>query len=68
MPVSPEAEAALLITGAGGFTVRLKLAVPDPEALVAVKVTVLVPAAVGVPEIAPEVVLIDSPDGRPVAE
>ena len=34
---------------------------------VAVTVTVLVPAVVGVPEIRPVAALIDSPAGRPVA-
>jgi len=35
--------------------------------LVALRVTVELPAAVGVPEIRPEVVFTDKPAGKPVA-
>ncbi len=47
--------------------VSVRLAVPVPMALVAPMVTVLVPLAVGVPVMAPVLVLIDNPPGRPVA-
>jgi hypothetical protein len=46
----------------------MKVAVPVPAVLVAERVTLKVPAAtLGVPEIMPVVVLIESPPGRPVA-
>ena len=65
--VPPVALAALVITGAGGFTVKVKVAVPVPPALVALKLTFEVAAVVGVPEISPVPVLIDKPAGKPVA-
>jgi hypothetical protein len=43
------------------------VAVPVPPALVALKETLEVPAVVGVPEMSPLEVLMDSPAGRPVA-
>ena len=45
--------------------VSVSVADPVPPLLVAVTVTVEVPAAVGVPEINPEVVLTVKPAGRP---
>ena len=53
--------------GAGGLTVSARVIVPVPPALVAFKLTLEVPAVVGVPEIKPVVVLIDKPAGNPVA-
>ena len=47
--------------------VRDKVAEPVPPALVALIVTLKLPAAVGVPEMRPVVVLTDSPAGKPVA-
>ena len=47
--------------------VNVRLALPVPPLLVAVSVTVDVAAAVGVPEINPEVLLTDNPAGNPVA-
>ena len=47
--------------------VRASVAEPVPAALVALSVTLKLPAAVGVPEIRPVVVLTDSPGGNPVA-
>jgi hypothetical protein len=47
--------------------VKTKVAEPVPFALVALSVTLEVPAAVGVPEITPVVVLTESPAGNPVA-
>ena len=55
------------VTGSDGFTVRLKLRVPVPPELVALRPTVAVPVDVGVPEITPVVVLMLKPLGRPVA-
>ena len=49
------------------FIVRAKVAEPVPPALVALSVTLEVPAAAGVPEITPVVVLMESPAGNPVA-
>jgi hypothetical protein len=47
--------------------VKVKVALPVPPALVALMVTVYVPAVVGVPEINPVLVLTDRPAGRLVA-
>jgi hypothetical protein len=52
---------------ADGFTVRLRLAVPAPQLLVALMMTLKDPETDGVPEITPVDVLIERPDGRPVA-
>jgi hypothetical protein len=50
------------------LTVQLNEAEPEaPVVSLAVTVTLGVPAVVGVPEIRPDVELIDSPAGRPVA-
>ena len=46
--------------------VKIKVLVPVPPALVALKLTLEVAAAVGMPEIKPVAVLIVSPAGRPV--
>jgi hypothetical protein len=61
---------ALVTTGAGStapLTVRVRLAVPAPPELTALIATTEVPAAVGVPLIAPVEVLTESPEGNPVA-
>ena len=47
--------------------VRVSVALPVPPALVALMVTVYVPAVVGVPEISPVLVLTVKPAGSPVA-
>ena len=47
--------------------VKVKVALPVPPALVALMVTVYVPAVVGVPEINPVLVFTVSPPGSPVA-
>ena len=65
--MTPTALVTLVITGWGGFTFKVKTSVPLPVAFEAPKVTVEVAATVGVPVIAPEVVLRLSPAGRPVA-
>ena len=54
-------------TGTMVVIVSDRLAVPVPPVLVALNVTVDVPAAVGVPEINPDVVFTDRPAGNPVA-
>ena len=68
MIVPPEL-VELVITGAepAGLIVRLKVAVPVPPALVALKATLKVPLAVGVPEMRPDVVFTERPPGKPVA-
>ena len=47
--------------------VSVRVALPVPPLLVALSVTVEVPAAVGVPEISPVPVLTARPAGNPVA-
>ena len=47
--------------------VRVKVAVPVPTALVALRATVEVPSVVGVPEIKPVPVFTDRPAGNPTA-
>ena len=47
--------------------VKVSVALPVPPALVALIVTVYVPAVVGVPEITPVVVFTVNPPGSPVA-
>ena len=44
-----------------------RVAVPVPPELVALRVTGLLPTAVGVPEMRPVVVLTDKPAGSPLA-
>ena len=52
----------------GALRVITRVAVPVPVALVAVTVTLKVPAAtLGVPEMRPLLVLMERPIGRPVA-
>ena len=57
----------LVMTGAGGLIVKVSVALPVPPALVALIVTVYVPAVVGVPEIRPVVVFTVKPARNPVA-
>lgn len=47
--------------------VKLSVAVPVPPLLVALKTTLNVPRAVGIPEINPVVVLTERPAGNPPA-
>jgi hypothetical protein len=64
----PAAVKELVMTGAaGGEIVRVNVAVPVPLAFVALRVTLKLPLAVGVPEIAPVEVLTLNPEGNPVA-
>ena len=67
MPAVPLAVVALLITGADRMIVSARLCVAVPAPLVAERVTFVCPAAVGLPEMTPVVLLIDKPAGRPVA-
>ena len=55
------------MTGGGTLIVSVRVALPVPPLLVALSVTVEVPAAVGVPEINPVPLFTDSPAGNPVA-
>ena len=66
-PTVPLVNATLVITGAGGLTVSVSVAVPVPPAFVALNVIVDIPTAVGVPEIRPVTVLTESPAGNPDA-
>jgi hypothetical protein len=52
---------------AAELMVNVRVAVPVPPPLVALSVTADVPVAVGVPEINPVAVLIESPAGSPLA-
>ena len=56
-----------MITGFGGLTVRVSVLVPVPLALIALRVTLVTAAVVGVPEITPVEVLTVKPAGKPVA-
>jgi hypothetical protein len=67
VPTVPLAAVALVIAGAPAAIVSVRVAWPVPLPLVALNVTVEVPAAVGVPEINPLVPFTDSPAGNPVA-
>lgn len=63
------AVALLVIAGGTGaaVTVNTSVALPVPPLLVALRVTLNVPATVGVPEITPVEVLRARPVGRPEA-
>ena len=50
-----------------GLIVKVRLEAAVPALLLALSVTVEVPAAVGLPEINPVAVFIDKPGGKPVA-
>jgi len=53
--------------GPVGAMVSVSVALPVPPLLLALTVTVDVPAVVGVPEINPDVLFTDNPAGNPVA-
>jgi hypothetical protein len=63
----PLAVVGLVVIGAPESIVRLRVAVPVPPELVALMVTLYVPAVVGVPEINPVLVFTVKPAGKPVA-
>ena len=70
MKAEPRVAAAVKVEVMMGGALRVitRVAVPVPVELVAERVTLKVPAAtLGVPEIKPVVVLMESPPGRPVA-
>ena len=67
MPTVPAAVPLLVITGSARVIVRVKEALLVPPLLVALSVTLKVPALVGVPEIKPETVFTARPDGSPDA-
>jgi len=67
VPVVPLAVVALVIMGGGTAIVSVRVAFPVPVLLVALSVTVEVPAELGVPEINPVLLFTDSPAGSPVA-
>jgi hypothetical protein len=67
VPTVPFAVFALAITGGPAAMLSVSGAVPVPFALVALRVTVDVPDAVGVPKISPVVLFTVSPLGNPVA-
>jgi hypothetical protein len=66
-PAVVEAGLIEVVVGTGLLIVKVNVAVPVPPALVALMVTVYVPAVVGVPEINPELVLTVKPAGNGVA-
>ena len=63
----PEAVAALVIDGGVGSTVMTKVPNPVPPALLALMLTLVVPVALGVPVMAPLLVLTLRPAGNPLA-
>ena len=66
-PFVAEIPNALDITGAGGFTVSVRVALPVPPEFEALKVAAYTPGAVGVPEITPVVGFSVMPFARPLA-
>ena len=58
---------ALVMMGGGGLTVRVRVNVPLPPALVALMVMVETDTVVGIPDIHPVAVSTDKPTGSPVA-
>ena len=70
MNADPRVAVAVRVDVMTGAALRVitRMAVPVPVELVAERVTLKVPAAtLGVPEMRPLVVLMESPPGRPVA-
>jgi hypothetical protein len=67
LPAVAQAGLSELMVGTGLLMVMTSVAVPVPPPLVALMVTLYVPAVVGVPEITPVEVLIDSPGANPAA-
>jgi len=67
LPAVPLAAVALVITGAGNAMASVSVAFPVPPLLVALSVTIEVPAPVGVPAINPVPLFTVSPVGNPVA-
>ena len=67
LPAAVEVGLIELMVGTGLLIVRVSVALPVPPALVALIVTLYVPAVVGVPEINPVAVFTFKPAGNPVA-
>ena len=63
-PVCPLLLFALVMTGTESVMIKVTALLPVPPALVAVTVALYVPAAVGMPEMAPVLVLTLSPGGK----
>ena len=63
-PVVPPAVFGLVMTGVEGAMLKDTTSDPVPVALVAATVTLLVPVAVGVPEITPVLAFKDKPVGK----
>ena len=63
----PLAVVALVMTGADTAIFSVKVALPVPLLFVALRVTVEVPAAVGVPVMEPLALFTARPAGKPVA-
>jgi len=66
-PAVVEAGLIEVVVGTGLLIVNVSVALPVPPALVALMVTLYVPAMVGVPEITPVVVFTVNPAASPVA-
>jgi len=66
-PTVPFAVAPLVITGGATAMVSVRVALPVPPPLVALRVTVEVPAPVGIPEINPVPLFTVIPAGKPAA-
>jgi hypothetical protein len=66
LPLLPFGNTVVVIAGAER-TVRPKLAVSEPNELVALTFTMNVPSSLGVPEMVPVELFMLSPAGRPVA-
>jgi hypothetical protein len=66
-PAVVEAGLIEVVVGTGLLIVKVRVAVPVPPGLVALMVTLYIPAVVGVPEITPVLVFTVRPAGRPVA-
>jgi hypothetical protein len=67
LPAVVELGLSEVVVGTGLLIVNVSVAFPVPPLLVALIVTLYVPAIVGVPEITPVDVLTNSPGGSPVA-
>ena len=67
LPAMVELGLSEVVVGTGLLIVKVSVALPVPPALVALIVTLYVPAALGVPEITPVFVFTDRPAGSPVA-
>jgi len=67
VPTVPLVVPLLVMAGGETYIVKVSSALPVPPPLVALRFTPNVPAAVGVPEIKPEVIFTPRPAGNPDA-